>query len=159
MKIIFLSIILLNQIFSQNFQDKIKETDRLEKRYITDDNGNILIRANIWGEVSNPGSHIINEGVDIFSFISIVGGPKDGSNLSKIKLYRENFVTKNYSLQIIDLSGFLENGDGENIIEIKPNDTIIIPQKRMHYFLKQINAISTLLSITTLIFQVLNTVN
>lgn len=158
MKILFLNLILFNLIFSKNLGNEDKDIDLSQKRYITDEYGNILMRANIWGEVNNPGSHIINEGVDILSFLSIVGGPIDGSNLSKITLYRENIDGRDYSIHLIDLSSFLNSGKSENIMEIKPNDTIIIPQKRTHYLLTQINSISTILNISTLIFQILNSI-
>ena len=113
MKILFLNLILFNLIFSKNLGNEDKDIDLSQKRYITDEYGNILMRANIWGEVNNPGSHIINEGVDILSFLSIVGGPIDGSNLSKITLYRENIDGRDYSIHLIDLSSFLNSGKSE----------------------------------------------
>jgi len=51
------------------------------------------------------------------------------------------------------LEDFFKNGDRKNFIKIKPNDTIIIPQSPMSYFLKQVGTFNTVLSLLNLYFQ------
>ena len=56
----------------------------------------------------------------------------------------------------IDLNNFINTGNRSNFIKIKPNDTIIVPQKLSNYFLTQAGTISTIFSLVTIYLQLQN---
>jgi len=159
MKIIiyFLTIIISEQIFCQN---KIETNQILfnhqvsSERYISDSNGKLRINVNIWGHVNAPGNHLVFDGIDIITLFSIVGGPKIGANLSKIKIIREIDDGDGKLVHIIDLNDFMSTGDRSNFIKIKPNDTILIPQKLSDIILNKVNSLNTLLGVLTLYLQI-----
>ncbi len=124
------------------------------ERYLTDENGNIMMYVNVWGEVGRAGHHLVYEGIDLATLISIVGGPQPGANLKKAKIYREVPDENGTLVYKIDLNNYFESGDRSDFIKIKPNDTVIIPKKPTAYFLEQIGAINTVLSLINLYFQV-----
>ena len=41
------------------------------------------------GDCKNPGRQLVYEGVDLVTLLSIVGGPMQGANMKKVRLYRE----------------------------------------------------------------------
>ena len=59
------------------------------ERYLTNDKGSIMMNVNIWGAVGTAGSHLVYDGIDFASLLSIVGGPSSGANLKDVRLYRE----------------------------------------------------------------------
>lgn len=124
------------------------------ERYLTDENGNIMMNVNIWGQVGTPGNHRVYEGIDLATLLSFVGGPQSGANLKKAKLYREVPDENGQIVYHIDLNDFYQTGDRSNFIKVKPNDTIIIPQKPFSYFLTQVGTVNTMLSLINLYFQV-----
>ena len=56
---------------------------RSGERYITDEDGVIIMWVNVWGQVNKPGSYLVYDGVDLATLLSITGGPKSGANLKK----------------------------------------------------------------------------
>jgi len=56
----------------------------------------------------------------------------------------------------IDLNNFINTGNRSNFIKIKPNDTIIVPQKLSSYFLTQVGTINTLFSLINIYLQLEN---
>ena len=117
------------------------------ERYLTNSEGSIMMNVNIWGHVGSPGSHIVYDGIDFASLISIVGGPKDGANLKQVRIYREIPDADGTLVYHLDLKEFINTGNRSKFIKIKPNDTIIVPQKFYNYLLKQVGTINTLFSI------------
>ena len=98
--------------------------------YFTDDMGNLLMYVNVWGEVGDPGQHIVREGSDIATVISIVGGPSAESELSKVRLIRhapDEDGTKSY---VVDMKKYAKKGDRSGFIELRPNDTVIVPEDK-----------------------------
>ena len=124
------------------------------ERYMTDDKGNIMMYVNVWGQVGRAGHHLVYEGIDLATLISIVGGPQPGANLKKTSIYRELPDENGKLVYVIDLNNYVQSGDRSNFIKIKPNDTIIIPKKPVAYFLEQIGAINTVLSLISIYLQV-----
>ena len=49
-----------------------------------------MIKINIWGNVNNPGSHLVYDGIDLASLLSSVGGPIDGANLKRNTTLQRN---------------------------------------------------------------------
>ena len=98
--------------------------------YFTDDMGNLLMYVNVWGEVGDPGQHIVREGADIASVVSIVGGPTAASELSKVRLIRHSPDEDGTKSYVIDMKKYAKKGDRSAVVELRPNDTIIVPEDR-----------------------------
>ena len=145
---IFIVIITSSQIFAQNNTT----SQVLNQKYITDDQGNILMNVNVWGHVNNPGIHLVHDGIDLITLISIVAGPKEGANLSSIKLYRAEPEEDGQLVYTINLEKFYENGDRKALIDIKPNDTIIFEQTKWSKMLSNAGTFNTLLNVVNLFF-------
>jgi hypothetical protein len=81
------------------------------ERFFTDPNGIILMNVNVWGHVNVPGRHMVFDGIDLATLLSVVGGPMGGANLKmyvyfeRQKMIRENFsipsTLKNSSNQVM----------------------------------------------------------
>tara|TARA_Y100001970_G_scaffold124367_2_gene153998 strand:- start:2129 stop:2620 length:492 start_codon:yes stop_codon:yes gene_type:complete len=153
--VIFLLILFSKSIGQENdlFNKKFEEYQLSSKKYITNQNGEILIKVNIWGNVDNPGSHLVYDGIDFASLLSIVGGPTEEANLNRVRLYRETPDENGQLKYNIDLNSFIRNGDRSSFIEIKPNDTIIIPRKISALVLKQIGTLNTIFSLIMIFLQ------
>ena len=123
------------------------------ERYLTNAKGNIMMNVNIWGHVGSPGSHVVYDGIDFATLLSVVGGPMDGANLTNVRIYREIPDADGTLVYNIDLNEFINTGNRSNFIKIKPNDTIIVPQKFSSYFLTKIGTINTLFSLITIYLQ------
>lgn len=119
---------------------------RSGERYITDENGIIKMWVNVWGQVNQPGSHLVYDGIDLATLLSITGGPKAGANLKKIRLFRE-LPDANGQLSLsIDLKKFLKSGDRGDFTRVLPNDTFVIPQSFSSYIISNLNIVNTLLN-------------
>ena len=123
------------------------------EKYLTDQKGNIMMYVNVWGHVGNPGHHLVYDGIDFATLLSVVGGPMDGANLKNVRIYREIPDADGTLVYHIDLNEFINTGNRSNFIKIKPNDTIIVPQKFSSYFLTKIGTINTLFSLITIYLQ------
>ena len=154
-----LSLLMFGLLFSQNNiaeQPTFSDFQISSERYLTDDNGNIMMYVNIWGHVGSPGHHLVYEGIDLATLMSVVGGPKTGANMKKVRLYREIPEEDGTLVHHLDFEKFVSSGDRSEFIRIKPNDTIIIPEKFFNYFLTQVGTFNTLLSLFNLYFQLTN---
>ena len=128
------------------------------ERYFTDSNGSVNMFVNVWGNVSSPGRHRVYDGIDFATLLSIVGGPSATGNLKKVTLYRE--IPDDGQLRyIIDLEDFVRTGDRSNFIEIKPNDTILVPTKASSLIWRQIGTLNTVFSLLNLYFTVVLAIN
>ena len=155
--IILIILNYLTLVFAQNqiIDDQDDNSYRISsEKYITDSSGNIRMNVNIWGHVAQPGSHMVFEGIDMVTLLSLVGGPKIGAKLDKIKLIREVPDKDGKLIFTINFNEFLKSGDRYSFIKIKPNDTIIIPQKFSSILLSTAGGINTILSLVTLYIQI-----
>ena len=119
-------------------------------RYITGEDGIIRIFVNIWGEVESPGRIMIDEGVDLPTAMSIAGGPKSAANLKKIKVYRDAPDNNGISAYTIDIQDYIKSGDKKDFIEIRPNDTIVVPKKASAVVLEQVGALTAIMTMINL---------
>ena len=53
-------------------------------------------------------------------------------------------------------ANFIETGDRSNFIQIKPNDTIIIPQKLSNFLYEQIGTLNAIFTLTNIVIQLIN---
>jgi hypothetical protein len=154
-----LSLLMFGLLFAQNNiaeEPTFSDFQISSERYLTDDKGNIMMYVNIWGHVGQPGHHLVYEGIDLATLMSVVGGPKSGANMKKIRVYREIPEEDGTLVYHLDFEKFVSSGDRSEFIRIKPNDTIIIPEKISNYILKQVGTFNTLLSLFNLYFQLIN---
>lgn len=119
---------------------------RSGERYITDEDGIIKMWVNVWGQVNQPGSYLVYDGIDLATLLSITGGPKAGANLKKIRLFRELPDADGQISQSIDLKKFLKSGDRGDFTRVLPNDTFVIPQSLSSYIVSNLNIVNTLLN-------------
>ena len=125
------------------------------ERYFTNGSGIILMNVNIWGHVNLPGRHAVFDGIDLATLLSVVGGPKGGAKLDKVKLFREVPDENGQQVYSIDLEKFLKTGDRSEFIKVLPNDTYIIPQSTSSIIMSNVGSVNTFLALLTLYFQML----
>ena len=119
---------------------------RSGERYITDEDGIIKMWVNVWGQVNNPGSYLVYDGIDLATLLSITGGPKTRANLKKIRLFRELPDESGDLTYSINLDKFLKSGDRGSFTKVLPNDTYVIPQSFGSYITSNLNIVNTLLN-------------
>ena len=121
-KLLFFFICALNAQ-NETADNKIKKFAHYQlssEKYFTNSEGTIVMKVNIWGNVNNPGSHLVYEGIDFASLLSLVGGPISGANLKKVRLYREIQDSEGILVHKVDLSDFIRTGDRSNFVKINP---------------------------------------
>ena len=146
----YLNIVLAQEIGVNNRN----EYQISSERYITDSNGNIRMNVNVWGHIGQPGNHLVFEGIDIVTLLSMVGGPMNGARLDRIKIIREVPEQNGQLIFTLNFNEFINTGDRSNFIKIKPNDTIIIPQKISSLLISSASGINTILSLITIYIQI-----
>jgi len=124
------------------------------QKYSKNLDGSIMISLNIWGRVLSPGRIAVPDGADLITILSIVGGPIDGANLSKVKIIRESQYSS--EIFIINLFKYLNSGDKSDFIKIMPNDTIIFPETVYSSVFKRLNNITSILSLFSLYVAITN---
>jgi hypothetical protein len=123
-------------------------------KYTTDEKGNILMHINVWGHVKLPGNHLVYEGIDLISLLSIVGGPYPGADMKNIILIRETSDMNGKTKYQINLDSFYKDGNRKDLIKILPNDTIIIKEKLFRNILNKNNILSSLLQMLNIYLQI-----
>ena len=154
-----LSLLMFGLLFAQSNiaeEPTFSDFQISSERYLTDEKGNIMMYVNIWGHVGSPGHHLVYEGIDLATIMSVVGGPKSGANMKKVRVYREIPEEDGTLVYHLDFEKFVSSGDRSEFIRIKPNDTIIIPEKISNYILTQVGTVNTFLSLFNLYFQLKN---
>tara|TARA_B100002052_G_scaffold163025_1_gene148449 strand:+ start:1405 stop:1890 length:486 start_codon:yes stop_codon:yes gene_type:complete len=146
----YLNIVLAQEIGVNNRN----EYQISSERYITDSDGNIRMNVNVWGHIGQPGNHLVFEGIDIVTLLSMVGGPMNGARLDRIKIIREVPEENGQLIFTLNFNEFINTGDRSNFIKIKPNDTIIIPQKISSLLISSASGINTILSLITIYIQI-----
>jgi hypothetical protein len=145
-------------VFSQNLQVPQRFAQqtypRSGEKFITDQFGVIRMYVNIWGHVNQPGSHLVYDGIDLASFLSMTGGPKQGANMKEIHIYRAEPDKNGQLVYVVDMEKFLNSGKRDTFIPLKPNDTIIVKQSVPSWVLSHIGLATTTLSIINLYFQI-----
>ena len=154
-----LSLLMFGLLFSQSTiaeQPTFSDFQISSERYLTDDKGNILMYVNVCGHVGSAGRNLVYDGIDLTTLMSIVGGPNKGANMKKVRVYREVPDADGTLVYHIDLNNFINTGNRSNFIKIKPNDTIIVPQKLSSYLLTQFGTINTIFSLINIYLQLQN---
>ena len=157
MKFYQLSILVFSLIISFKFPATYFNTNLdysiSGDKYVVDDRGNILMHVNIIGHVKNPGRHLVHEGINILSAISVAGGYLPGTNLKNITLVRESENGDAHNMKIINLDEFYKSGN-KNPDIILPNDTIIVEEKVFSSIFRRNNTLNSILQILNIYLQI-----
>lgn len=140
-----------NSTYEQDYQRSARTSSQ---RYFSGQDGIIRMYVNVWGAVKNPGIHLVYDGIDLATLISMTGGPADGAALNRIKLIREKPDDNNTLLYKIDFKKFIEKGDRSDFVKVLPNDTYVVPVKVSRFVLSQVNWVNTILQLLNLYFTV-----
>jgi len=97
--------------------------------YFTDDFGNILMIVNVLGEVAKPGQFIVRENADFATIFALSGGLKPNANLKSVVVARREPDKNGRQAYLLDLKPYFRHGDRSSFIALKPNDTVIVPEK------------------------------
>ena len=97
--------------------------------YFTDDYGNILMYVNLIGRIGRPGPLVVRESADFGTILTLCGGVTEDANLKKVLLVRAHPDDNGRQVYIVNLKPFMKKGDRSTFVAIKPNDTIIVPEK------------------------------
>jgi hypothetical protein len=100
-----------------------------QNSYFTDDSGNILMFVNILGQVSRQGQFIVRENADFATILAISGGLGKDADLKKVLVVRQEPDDNGKQAYVVNLKTFYKKGDRSGFIALKPNDTIVIPEK------------------------------
>ena len=157
-KRLFVSLLVITPLLAQ-FQGEESTLSQPQynvssERFFTDRSGTILMNINVWGHVNAPGRHMVFDGVDLATLLSVVGGPKSGANLKNVRLFRETEDDNGKTFYTINLEKFLKTGDRSEFVKVMPNDTYIIPQTTSSYIMSQIGTLNTVLSILNIYLQI-----
>ncbi len=101
----------------------------MQDSYFTDDYGNILMIVNVLGEVNKQGQLVVRENVDFATILALAGGLKEDANLKKVVVARQTPDRDGIQAYTVDLKRYYKHGDRSAFIALKPNDTIIFPEK------------------------------
>ena len=97
--LILISLVSGNQFWQKPMQENSDSNPAL---YVIQENDNIAMKINIWGEVE-----------------------KSNANLKNIRIVRVSDDHGSITI-LVNLSDFLDKGNGTSLIDIEPDDTIII---------------------------------
>ena len=152
--IILMTLSLFHPLFSQSSaaSTQIVSTER----YITDEQGNILINVNVWGHVKTPGNHLVFDGIDLATLLSIAGGPLPGAKLSKVTLFRDRKDGSGNIKYEINLDNFYKDGDRSDFVKILPNDTIVIKENFASAVFRRSNTLPLILQLLNIYIQINN---
>jgi len=144
--IIFL-ITILTVTLSGQIQPSLPATRSDASRYVLSAKSDaLLMTVKVWGEVQKPGLYDVPIGTDIVELLSSAGGPTSRAKLSKVKIIREATSGSENTVSIINIKEYLDTGNAENIIEIKANDTVVVPVRPIQYMLSSLSWTSQVLS-------------
>ncbi|RMD91337.1 MAG: hypothetical protein D6813_07835 [Calditrichaeota bacterium] len=144
----FKIFIIIITLFLSSGSLQAQESDRSQmlnraSQYILGDKDQILIKVNVWGFVQSPGQYLIPRHTDLISLISFAGGPREGANLTQVKIIREAEAKNNAHdgnghdgdeqnsrapIYTINVKEYLETGRTDLIPTLEAGDTILIPQ-------------------------------
>jgi hypothetical protein len=140
----------LNSVFSgEKGQGEPLSPDKAEG-YFVDGNGNILMSINVWGNVNRPGQVVVPEGSNISTLISMAGGPIGHYNLKKVRVNRAYPDEHGKMTYLVDINKYVESGDRSTLIDLQPNDTVIVPESKALDFGSILGIVGVVLSVYTI---------
>ena len=89
-------IVICQNVYTSN--ENFRDYQLSSKKYFTDSDGTIMMKVNVWGHVNSPGGHMVYDGIDFASLLSIVGGPLNGADLKKFDFTEKFQIIMDISL-------------------------------------------------------------
>ncbi len=93
-------------------------------QYYIGDEGELLIKVNIWGRVRQPGQYFVPSNTDLITLISVAGGPAVKSRLDNVRVVRN--TESGSEIIIVNIKKFLKTGNQRLIPLLEPEDTVIM---------------------------------
>lgn len=93
-------------------------------QYYIGNEGELLIKVNVWGRVQKPGQYFVPSNTDLITLISVAGGPAEKSRLDNVRIVRN--TQSGSEIIIVNIKKFLKTGDQRLIPQLQPEDTIIM---------------------------------
>lgn len=87
----------------------------------------VLMSIHVWGQVRNPGTHLVPVGADLIAGISAAGGPTSEANLGDVSIVYEDREIE------YDIDDFLD-AEGEPVPQLQPGATIHIPTSSFEWW-------------------------
>lgn len=87
----------------------------------------ILMPVNVWGEVRNPGMHMVSWDSDLRDALSAAGGPTSSANLSKVTIILDGIDIE------YNLSDYL-SGHGAPLPAMEPDATVYISASKYEWW-------------------------
>ena len=135
-KLFFISSLLLGQ--SVNYDSlQLNGED-----YITGEDGVPRMSINIWGHVKQPGTFLVYDGIDLYTCLSLAGGPLKGAKISEIIVLSIDGKIRKVNL---------DSDTAVRTLIIKPHDTIKVDEKFSNVLLTKTSIISVILQLTNVI--------
>ena len=141
--------------FSQSEPENINLRSSTGARYVSGEDG-LRMYVNVWGHVRSPGRILIDDGIDLATLLSLIGGPSKGANMKNVRVYHEYPDKNGNVVNVIDFTEFLKTGDRSNFISIQPNDTFIIKQTTWSYMIQEVSTVNTLINMINIYLNLTN---
>jgi len=93
-------------------------------QYYIGNEGELLIKVNVWGRVRQPGQYFVPSNTDLVTLISVAGGPAEKSRLDNVRIVRNTQAGS--EIIIVDIKKFIKTGDPRIIPVLQPEDTVIM---------------------------------
>lgn len=93
-------------------------------QYYIGDEGELLIKVNVWGRVRQPGQYFVPSNTDLITLISVAGGPAEKSRLDNVRIVRN--TESGSEIIIVDIKKYLKTADQRLIPLLEPEDTVIM---------------------------------
>lgn len=122
---------------------KTSKLTRAAQYYIGEE-GELLIKVNIWGRVRQPGQYFVPSNTDLVTLISVAGGPAEKSRLDNVRIVRNTEAGS--EIIVVDIKKFIKTGDQRIIPLLQPDDTVIMSGS-IWYVLSNIVAVVAQLAI------------
>lgn len=102
---------------------KSQQLSRAAQYYIGDE-GELLIKVNVWGRVRQPGQYFVPSNTDLITLISVAGGPAEKSRLDNVRIVRN--TASGSEIIIVNIKKYIKTGDQRLIPLLEPEDTVIM---------------------------------
>ena len=144
-----LVIAFVAQSFSNAFTQESQQSTFFNRgaQYILGDRDEILMNVNVWGYVLRPGQYLVPRHTDLITLISFAGGPREGANLSNVRIIRESIAvltngnaTNGHEIKvpilIVNVNDHIEKGKSGVLPALRAGDTVIITESSGSKFQK-----------------------
>lgn len=160
-----LAFILIFNFASNSFAQNNSNSGSFNRgsQYYLGDKDEILMNVNVWGYVSKPGQYLVPRHTDLITLISFAGGPREGANLNKVIIIREdtgnftndqnendsdgtNWQSEKIPILTVSVDDHIKRGIRGALPVLQAGDTVIIPESGGSKFQKFLG-VNSLLSI------------